>query len=602
MMTDGDALAPGTRVEEFAIEQVLGAGGFGVTYLARDVELERQVAVKEYLPLEWSARHADGAVGPRSRAHAKDYRWGLERFLEEARTLARLDHPHIVRVYRVVKGYGTAYMVTEYVQGRSLAEELKAAAPWGERRVRVLLDALTSGLEPVHAAGLVHRDIKPANVMLRADRSPVLIDFGAARQAVGQQSRSVTAVLTPGYAPFEQYSTRGRQGPWTDIYALGAVAYVTLTGRVPDEAPDRMADDGLPSVSEMSAVPLSAPLTSAIEAALSVRSEDRPQSLSEWRSMLDEPAPVESAVSAPPRPSRRARFDVTEKASEPPLPPRWPWLYGTVALAAVVVGVIVWTTVGSIHETVTFLPFGATQSGNLTASGRDRWTFAAPAGESISVAVASEDFDTYLELYGPSGQTLAFDDDSGGDTDSLIGPLTLDSGAYVVVVRGYSENDAGRYSLTLGRRSGGSAISGVVTDITGGVLPGVTIDVSSDLLFEGDGIVFSDGDGRYSIGNLGAGIYSATFVLPGFTTQAYENLALGTDETLQVDPVLEVGSVDTVIRHRRMSGTLGADIAQRPVSAQGFLGGDRREMWEFTGVAAHASPHFAAIRSRRRPP
>ena len=209
---DGDALAPETRLEEFAIERVLGAGGFGVTYLAWDVELERRVAVREYLPYEWGSRQADGGVGPRSTAHAKDYRWGLQRFLEEARVLARLDHPNVVRVHRVVKAWGTAYMVTEYVEGRSLAGELKAKGPLPESPVRVLLDALTSGLEPVHAAGLVHRDIKPSNVMLREDGSPVLIDFGAARQAVGQQSRSVTAVLTPPYAPFEQYSTKGASG------------------------------------------------------------------------------------------------------------------------------------------------------------------------------------------------------------------------------------------------------------------------------------------------------------------------------------------------------------------------------------------------------
>ena len=179
----GEGLAPGTRIEEFRIERELGAGGFGITYLARDLTLDRRVAIKEYLPRDWGTRRMDGVIGPRSTASAADYAWGLERFLDEARVLARLDHPNIVRVHRVIEGGGTAYIVMEYVEGRSLAEELREAGALPERRVRGLLGALGQGLEAVHRAGLLHRDIKPANVMLRvSDGAPVLIDFGAARQ------------------------------------------------------------------------------------------------------------------------------------------------------------------------------------------------------------------------------------------------------------------------------------------------------------------------------------------------------------------------------------------------------------------------------------
>ena len=280
-LSGGEVLAAGTRLEEFEVERELGAGGFGVTYLAHDRSLDRQVAIKEYLPHDWATRHPDGAVGPWSATHAENYRWGLERFLEEARVLARLHHPHVVQVYRVIEARGTAYMVTEYVEGRSLAEALQADGPWREPRVLALLDALTSGLGPVHAAGLVHRDIKPANVMLRGDSSPVLIDFGAARQA---------AVLTPGYAPFEQYNTKGRQGPWTDVYALGAVAYEALSGRVPEEAPARMEDDTLRPVTEVAAHGVSSGCAAAIGAALALRGRDRPQSLAEWRSRLGLPS------------------------------------------------------------------------------------------------------------------------------------------------------------------------------------------------------------------------------------------------------------------------------------------------------------------------
>ena len=290
-MTDtGDALAAGTRLNEFEIDRVLGAGGFGITYLARDLSLEAWRAVKEYLPRDWGTRRQDGTIGPRTGGDAEDYRWGLERFIDEARMLARFKHPHIVQVYRVFKAQGTAYMVTEYVEGRTLAAEAAATGRLSESRVREVLSALTDGLAKVHGADLLHRDIKPANVMVRPDGAPVLIDFGAARQAMGRHSRSVTAVLTPGYAPIEQYSARGRQGAWTDIYALGAVAYWALSGQVPDDATERVRADPLPPLAEVARVRVSPGLAAAVDAALAVNEDDRPQSLEKWRALLKEGA------------------------------------------------------------------------------------------------------------------------------------------------------------------------------------------------------------------------------------------------------------------------------------------------------------------------
>ena len=308
MKDPGDGLTPGTRLEDFEIEGELGAGGFGVTYLALDVQLSRRVAVKEYLPRDWGTRRRDGTVGPRSETDAAQYAWGLERFLKEARSLARFDHPNVVRVHRVFEGGGTAYLVTEYVDGPGgrawrLSDELQASGPLTEARVRGLLESLMSGLEPVHASGLVHRDIKPSNVMLRADGSPVLIDFGAARQAMGQQSRSLTSVLTPGYAPIEQYSEKGRQGPWTDVYALGAVAYELLSGRRPDDATQRVLEDALPPLSRVSAHPVGGGLSSAVMAALTVDDRSRPQSLGAWRTLLPR-SESEAAGAAVPAPSR----------------------------------------------------------------------------------------------------------------------------------------------------------------------------------------------------------------------------------------------------------------------------------------------------------
>ena len=300
-MTDtGDTLAPGTRLGELEIERVLGAGGFGVTYLARDLSLDAWRAVKEYLPRDWGTRQRDGTIGPRTGADAEDYEWGLTRFLEEARILARFDHPNLVRVHRVFEARGTAYMVMEYVEGRTLKEEVKETGPLPEERVREVLAALTEGLAAVHGAELLHRDIKPENVMVRPDGTAVLVDFGAARQAVGGHSRSLTAVLTPGYAPIEQYSGRGHQGPWTDIYALGALAYEALSGQVPEDATERVLEDRLRPLGKVAPQGVSAGLAAGIDAALAVDGRDRPQSLGAWRELLAGTAGV-SPVSLRPR-------------------------------------------------------------------------------------------------------------------------------------------------------------------------------------------------------------------------------------------------------------------------------------------------------------
>ena len=283
----GDGLPAGARIEEFEIVRELGRGGFGITYLARDHALHRLVAVKEYYPVDWSMRQAGGSIGPRSTTMAADYAWGLEKFVAEARVLARLDHPGIVKVHRIVEAGGSAYIAMEHIDGHSLADELLNSGPLPVPQVRRLLQRLAEGLAEVHAAGLLHRDVKPANVMLRArDGSPVLIDFGAARQQMGQQSRSITTILTPGYAPIEQYSKRGRQGPWTDVYALGAVGYAALSGRAPDDATERTMEDRLPPVDAVAASPVSGELAGAVMAALATDLRERPQDMAEWMAML----------------------------------------------------------------------------------------------------------------------------------------------------------------------------------------------------------------------------------------------------------------------------------------------------------------------------
>ncbi len=231
------ALPQGHRLQEYELVRVLGFGGFGMTYLGFDHNLDKAVAIKEYLPSDIATRTADGSVAPQASTFRGDFQWGLERFLDEARTLARFDHRHIIKVHRFFEAHGTAYIVMEYAEGETLSAHLERKGPLTEAELKTILYPILDGLEVVHQAAFLHRDIKPGNIVLRdEDASPVLLDFGAARQAIGAKSRSVTSIVTPGYAPIEQYSSRGRQGAWTDIYALGGVCYRALTGQVPEDA------------------------------------------------------------------------------------------------------------------------------------------------------------------------------------------------------------------------------------------------------------------------------------------------------------------------------------------------------------------------------
>ena len=225
------ALPSGFMLEEYQIERVLGSGSFGITYYARDTHLNKAVAIKEYMPSDWAARYDEATVAPKSSSDAGDYDWGLTRFLEEAQVLAGFDHPNINKVYRRLEAHGTAYMVLEYLPGESLSARLKRTGRLSPDEVWRLFNELLSGLSEVHRQDYVHRDIKPGNIMFREDGGAVLLDFGAARQAVGQRSKSITSILTPGYAPIEQYDQKAVYvGPWTDFYALGVVAYRCVTG------------------------------------------------------------------------------------------------------------------------------------------------------------------------------------------------------------------------------------------------------------------------------------------------------------------------------------------------------------------------------------
>jgi serine/threonine protein kinase len=289
------ALPEGYQLHWYEIDSILGQGGFGITYLARDTNLDQLVAIKEFLPSDLAVRTQDSAVHPLSGGHSDTYGWGLNRFLTEARTLAKFRHANIVRVMSVFEANNTAYMVMEYERGESFENMLKFKQVSGEATLKNILMALLDGLELVHDAGFIHRDIKPSNIYLREDGVPVLLDFGSARLALGVETRTLTSLVSPGYAPFEQYNaTResDKQGPWTDIYALGATIYRSVTGQGPIDAAARanlLLDeqrDPFQPCTHMGLEQYTPGFLQAIDRALAFPPADRPQSVAAWRQLL----------------------------------------------------------------------------------------------------------------------------------------------------------------------------------------------------------------------------------------------------------------------------------------------------------------------------
>lgn len=296
MTEESNALPAGFSLHRYLIDSILGAGGFGITYRAIHEALENQVALKEYFPAEWAYRdhdaitvraNAQGQIPARSGEPAC-YDWGLQRFLDEAKILVQINHPCVVRVRDYFTANGSAYIVMEYEAGESLSALLQRGGILPENELRRLLDDVMPALEAVHGQGYLHRDLKPSNLYMRSnDGRVMLIDFGAARQALGRRTRSVTSVVTPGYSPIEQYVTVGDDyGPWTDIYALGAVLYRCITGAPPIEAPGRVLKDPVQPAVECGAGLYSRALLRVVDKALAVRPEERFQTVAAMREAL----------------------------------------------------------------------------------------------------------------------------------------------------------------------------------------------------------------------------------------------------------------------------------------------------------------------------
>lgn len=323
-----DALPLQYRLNAYLLERVLGRGGFGITYLARDTNLDKLVAIKEYLPVEVARREGVTTVRPRIESQLELYRWGLDRFIVEARTLARFDHPSIVRVHTLFEANGTAYMVMRFEEGENFATLLERRETIPETELRAILLPILDGLELVHDARFIHRDIKPDNIHIRVDGTPVLLDFGSARQSLGKP-RTMTVLVAHGYAPFEQYDgNAGSQGPWTDIYGLGATCYRAIAGAAPLDAIARVRDrlgsagDALVPATRIGKSRYSERLLAAIDSALEFAEKDRPQTIAAWRRQItgevakkyvplarqEEPKTTENLPHGPPPQRLRAKL------------------------------------------------------------------------------------------------------------------------------------------------------------------------------------------------------------------------------------------------------------------------------------------------------
>ena len=331
------ALLIGTILQEYKIESILGVGGFGITYLAQDTNLHKKVVIKEYFPSEITVRKESSTVVPKSHNDGDNFEWGLERFLLEAQTLAKFNHPNIVRISRFFRTNDTAYFVMDFEEGRDLEEYLQSrSGRLNEEEIYNIIMPILDGLREVHSVEYLHRDIKPANIFIRDNGSPLLIDFGASRFAMGQKSKSLSVVLTEGYAPKEQYSSTSKQGAYTDIYAIGAVMYKMATGKIPTESSARvdLTSDGeldpYKRLQDQQSLPYGDNFKIAVDWALEFRGKDRPQSVRELQDALlySAQSPQQGASTVEPMRVYQERDQISQEEAQDNKPAKkgWSWL------------------------------------------------------------------------------------------------------------------------------------------------------------------------------------------------------------------------------------------------------------------------------------
>lgn len=298
-MTDHDnnrsvpnALPPGYRFNEFEIKEVIGGGGFGIVYRAWDHQLERTIAIKEFMPSSLAVRNDDMTLVLRSERFSKAFTAGLNSFIQEARLLARFNHPNLLHVLRFWVQNDTAYMGTVFYSGTTLSRlREKNPALLNEAWIRRMLPMLLGAIKTIHDEGYLHRDISLDNIQIQENGLPVLLDFGSARRSIGSISDETETMLRPGYAPIEQYTddNESEQGPWTDIYALGAVLHTLIIGSPPPVSVVRSIQDTYMPLTQRNLPGYSPSLLQAVDRALALKMEDRPQTVDEFAALIEMP-------------------------------------------------------------------------------------------------------------------------------------------------------------------------------------------------------------------------------------------------------------------------------------------------------------------------
>ena len=351
---NSNSLPSGYRFNEFEIQEAIGEGGFGIVYRAYDHQLERTIAIKEYMPTSLAKRNDDLSIGLRGERFGKTFQAGLNSFIQEARLLAR-SHPGLLHVLRFWEENGTAYMGTQFYSGTTL-KNLQAQQPEkiDEAWIRRLLPPLFSAINTIHQEGYLHRDISLDNIQIQESQLPVLLDFGSARKEIGNLSDETEIMLKPGFAPIEQYTENsdGEQGPWTDIYALGAVLHTLIVGSPPPVSVVRSIEDSYQPLAERRPAGYSPELLRTVDRALALKPEDRPQTIDEMAELLHLPIADENEIVSTPAAAPRTCWWPPTRQPRPRQPaPRStqfsrPMIAGAGVAALLVIGAVAWLSGG----------------------------------------------------------------------------------------------------------------------------------------------------------------------------------------------------------------------------------------------------------------